>query len=692
MLKNPVHRQPWRFYPNKSKTFTEIRNAKGAERTLAERLLLTELQQRHQDLAEGRDPGKPRRRRRGPRTLQPMPHMRASQHAHRQHPSPSMLYQQQQRMQMQPPYQPYGSTYAQEMQLSPGGGGRGSPFAGGGDGGGGGGSGGGGGGSPQYLQATSSSPAMLGGPGGGSPMLSPMMGGNGQTFADPNEYYRWKSENDTVVSAVTKQLKRYKLECRRLRKQKRATLYVLRLLEQKILELSGSNATVDRVDPQAPGYEMHPGVYKLLKEGKGAPRKGCRGIQTGSDAVDVVEDYALERSAHELGLKLVREDAETRLDREERDEAAANQEARQQQEAVHAQLDQEKAARDAARDAQAAADEEAVRQSKAEAEAALAADRAAADAASQDDRAKAAAAAAAAAANEATSLADKAREEHLRARRQLFRDIFDRLDVDNSGTLDKGELRKAVFFGDRELGSYIQPKRFAQAFTQMDHDNTGHIEYEAFEAFCLDCEDAGPGGVDGDAGGSGGGGGGGPGGARGNPSIGALHAQRKEWTDEKLAAMFHRLDTNGNGTLERVELLRAAHRDPELACFVTPARVNTSFAEMSAGGQRDVDVEAFKRFCRRASSAQLVVVEAGEEERANLRKLFDRLDTDGSGTLERMELYKACHVDKELSTFVAPKQFRQAFARMDILGDGHVSFESFCSFAMDVRNANTKNT
>ena len=353
---------------------------------------------------------------------------------------------------------------------------------------------------------------------------------------------------------------------------------------------------------------------------------------------------------------------------------------------MHAQLDKEKEARDAERNAQAEADEEAVRKSKAEAEAALAADKAAAEA-SQADRAKAAAAAAAVAANEATSLADKAREEHLRARRQLFREIFDRLDVDNSGTLDKGELRKAVFFGDRELGSYIQPKRFAQAFAQMDHDNTGHIEYEAFEAFCLDCEDAEPG-----AGGHGGGSGGTRrlGGAPGNPSIGALHAQRKEWTDEKLAAMFHRLDTNGNGTLERVELLRAAHRDPELACFVTPARVNTSFAEMSAGGKRDVDVEAFKRFCRRASSAELVVVQAGEQERASLRKLFDRLDTDRSGTLERMELYKACHVDKELSTFVAPKQFRQAFARMDILGDGHVSFESFCSFAMDVRNANTK--
>ena len=79
---------------------------------------------------------------------------------------------------------------------------------------------------------------------------------------------------------------------------------MLRLLEQKILELSGSNATAEKIDPTAPGYEMHPEVYKILKEGHTA-MKGCRGVQTGSDEVDIVEDYALERSAHELGLKLV---------------------------------------------------------------------------------------------------------------------------------------------------------------------------------------------------------------------------------------------------------------------------------------------------------------------------------------------------------------------------------------------------
>ena len=71
-----VHKQPWRFYPNKSKTFKEIGSQKSVERSMAERLLLTELQQRHQDQLEGRVATyKPKKRRRGPRTLQPMPRM-----------------------------------------------------------------------------------------------------------------------------------------------------------------------------------------------------------------------------------------------------------------------------------------------------------------------------------------------------------------------------------------------------------------------------------------------------------------------------------------------------------------------------------------------------------------------------------------------------------------------------------------
>ena len=64
---------------------------------------------------------------------------------------------------------------------------------------------------------------------------------------------------------------------------------------------------------------------------------------------------------------------------------------------------------------------------------------------------------------------------------------------------------------------------------------------------------------------------------------------------------------------------------------------------------------------------------------------FDTFLGNGNGTLERMELYKASHMDKELGQYVAPRQCGDAFKRMDTMNNGKVTFESFLAFCMDVR-------
>eukprot|EP00946_MAST-07B_sp_MAST-7B-sp1_P001155 g1155.t1 len=536
----PVHKQPWRFNPTKSKTFDQIQNSKSVERETAERLLLNEIQQRHQDALD--------------------------------------------------------------------------------------------------------------------------------VYNDAQSFFRAKDQNEVVVSAMAKQLKKYKVECRRLRKQKRATLYVLRLLEQKILELSGSNATAEKIDPTAPGYEMHPEVYKILKEGHTA-MKGCRGVQTGSDEVDIVEDYALERSAHELGLKLVREnrtkelDAQEKLEDEERAERLETMKESRKNDAPNSG-EEPQAELPAANDSVAqSADllegngnkEHSIQEQEN-------------DTVSQSN------------VEMATSLADKARDEILKERCEKFRSIFERLDTDMSGYLDKRELRKAVYTGDKELGSYIRPRTFAAAFAAMDYNDNGQIPYPAFEAFCLDCEDSTnttepiPHAVQ-----------------ASSPGELSLSTQRAQWSDDRLREIFDRLDSNKNGSLERIEILRASHSDPDLSAFITPKRVNASFAEMSRKGEDGkllpIVFDDFKKFCHKASSRNLVAIEPSAEEMSKFRKIFERLDTNGNGTLERMELYKASHMDPEMSAFVAPRQFNQAFKRMDIHSSGHITFEAFADFCMDVENS-----
>ena len=526
-----VHKQPWRFNPSKSKTFNEIGSQKNVERSLAERLLLTELQQRHQDQLEGRDPNKPRRRRRGPRTLQPMPRMPKGHHASkaRNNNASSSPYM------MRSNLLNYNDAAINDMnQYSPtsnamggNGGQRGGMGNVRGMGGGMAGQGGGGGmnnmNNMNNMNMNMMNMNMRGGMGGNSPP---------GVFNDQNDYYRWKEEQGTVVSAVSKQLSRYKTECKRLRKQKRATLYVLRLLEQKILELSGSNATAERIDPQAPGYEMHPEVYKILKEGRNMT-KGCRGVQTGSDEVDVVEDYALERSAHELGLKLVRDTATKKADQEENEEVKEIRQRRKE-----AEEEAKLAAETAAAEEIAQAEEDAKQKKSNSNSSTDTSDGTAENISVEENTTGTTENEENVLPEENISLQDKMRHEHLESRKKKFRGIFDRLDADVSGYLDKKELRKAVFFGDGELGSYINPSKFSQAFAAMDYNSNGEIPYEAFEHFMLDCEDAASANLPQES----------------NESLSKKNAtdttpqmlgeSRQDWTDEKLKVIFERLDTS----------------------------------------------------------------------------------------------------------------------------------------------------
>ena len=686
-----VHKQPWRFYPNKSKTFKEIGSQKSVERSMAERLLLTELQQRHQDQLEGRVATyKPKKRRRGPRTLQPMPRMPKGHQGskYRNSNASSSPYQ------MRTNVMSYNDDA--RMMGGPAAGQYGGQYGGGGGGGGAGGqyNDGGGmhyGGSPGGMSPKAAMMAMHGIGGGMGGMggiggMGGMGGGNNQNpsgaFSDQKEYYRWKEEQGTVVGAVTKQLNRYKTECKRLRKQKRATLYVLRLLEQKILELSGSNATAERIDPQAPGYEMHPEVYKILKEGR-TITKGCRGIQTGSDEVDVVEDYALERSAHELGLKLVRERTTKQLDAEETAEVEEIRQRRKESDQA-AKIAAEEALAQTENNATAPAETNTLVKNNEKAigveDGARTTDGDGKNNDTQDNNEDEKNTNSSELPEHDTSLQDKVREEHLVKRKLKFREMFDRLDVDGSGFLDKSELRKAVFFGDRELGSYINPKKFSAAFAAMDFNSNGEIPYEPFELFLMDCEDAASANLN-------------------FPDASSLPIPmnntskkqpkmlgdtRQEWTDEKLQTIFDRLDTNSNGTLERVEILKAAYSDKDLAQFITPSRSNQAYASMANG--EPVDFDKFKMFCRKASSSKLVQVQADDKELKRFQAMFERLDANGNGSLERMELYKASHMDKELAQYVSPKQCGEAFKRMDMQNNGQVTVESFVAFCMDVSN------
>ena len=74
-----------------------------------------------------------------------------------------------------------------------------------------------------------------------------------------------------------------------------------------------------------------------------------------------------------------------------------------------------------------------------------------------------------------------------------------------------------------------------------------------------------------------------------------------------------------------------------------------------------------------------------------LKEIFEKVDADASGTIEKKELMKALMFDEKVSTIVhqfdhlipllKPKHFEEAFMEMNTAHDNHVTVDEFISFA-----------
>merc|ERR1711916_362673 len=62
--------------------------------------------------------------------------------------------------------------------------------------------------------------------------------------------------------------------------------------------------------------------------------------------------------------------------------------------------------------------------------------------------------------------------------------IFNDLDKNNNGTLEKGEFRRAALKRP-DLGTFVRPKDFLNSFTDMDTSHDGSISLDEFVSFCI---------------------------------------------------------------------------------------------------------------------------------------------------------------------------------------------------------------
>ena len=160
--------------------------------------------------------------------------------------------------------------------------------------------------------------------------------------------------------------------------------------------------------------------------------------------------------------------------------------------------------------------------------------------------------------------------------------------------------------------------------------------------------------------------------------------------------LFKEIDADGGGTLDRDEIRQLARR---LGKRLSDKQLNEAMMAMDADGSGDVAFDEFLSWWKgnrgggffaglsldflrskpppppeTALERNMRLAEEEEERQREVRQLFDEIDEDGGGTLDRDEIKKLA---KKLGKKISEKQLSEAMLEMDADGSGDVCFEEF---------------
>ena len=258
-----------------------------------------------------------------------------------------------------------------------------------------------------------------------------------------------------------------------------------------------------------------------------------------------------------------------------------------------------------------------------------------------------------------------------------FREIFHRVDVDGSGTVDKVELEEVADELGERLSSVFSSRQLDEAFEEMSPDEDGEVSFASFRHWWLRRRQE-----------------------REEPEIsfGAFSvwywnriAAEQEAEESRIRDLFQRIDADGSGQLDKSEVERlAAELGEKLTSFGRSGDLDDAFAEMDPDGSEAVTLDEFRTWWLQKKQPPEVeykafeawywkrLQEQDEQEEERMRELFERTDTDGSGALGREEVAAlSAELGEKLTTFFGKKKLDDAFAEMDPNGDGEVSFTEF---------------
>ena len=299
---------------------------------------------------------------------------------------------------------------------------------------------------------------------------------------------------------------------------------------------------------------------------------------------------------------------------------------------------------------------------------------------------------------------------------KLAEEIFDMIDEDKSDTLTHDELTNAVKHnrkvqdflkgcGNKNLQYLLVPSRLQNALKVMDTNDDGEIdrsEWQAAIEAALKAKLA----------------------ARQAERDARAEAARKEleeFTAEFLNAArkaFKLMDKDKSGTLVKQEVVDAVQHDKEVVTFLQtcgernlqfllqPKRIDKAMKELDTSKDGEIDEDEWEVAIQRGLKKrveQLQEARARREQAAaaedaafseaflNLaRQIFDMMDVDSSGSLDRGEIMKAVKSNKEVIAFLVncgnkylqdllvPARLEATLDELDADLDGEISAPEWC--------------
>ena len=249
------------------------------------------------------------------------------------------------------------------------------------------------------------------------------------------------------------------------------------------------------------------------------------------------------------------------------------------------------------------------------------------------------------------------------------RRIFEGIDLDRSGELDRNEIRELGV----QLGAEMTDEELQSAMNEMDADGNGEVDLAEFLAWWKS--------------------------ARSSESTWArmiARRERQEKEREWLRALFDHIDADGGGTLDLQEI---GVMTSDLGLSLTTVELSAAMEQMDRDNNGDVDFEEFFIWYMEASNSGnrlATEIQRGLQRSEmlqmarnamfaamdgtgvdHLKILFDRLDEDGSRSIEVSELV---YLVDGLRLNMTQEEIRIAVQEMDEKKTGQIDFEEFSNW------------